>query len=419
MTPARPTARILSTTALAVAGTAASLFLTAVPASAAVTSTQYADQAFPATLTSPTADKPQSKVWRAGNRWWAVMVPAGRGRPTIHQLMPDHTWRDTGVLVDAGAAAAADAAAASRPDSTADVLGLGNMAHVVSRTATGEIRYERFQYIGVGNVWLRLPGAARVLATGGTESASLTRDSTGTLWVTFTQGKRVMVTRTVSPGSGDWTPATVLPVPDATVSSDDISAITRFRGRVGIMWSDQQSSAVRFAVHDDGTPDTRWTVQTVLSGAGVADDHISLKGTFDDDRVFAAVKTSLDDDPASPATAPLIQVLRRDAAGRWTVSTSHTIADKATRPQIVVDFVNGRVHVLTTSPVAGGTVYRKDASASTLAWTAGRGTVLMSAAGAVVNDVSTTKDPVDGDGIVAIASDNTAHRYRHAEIATS
>src|SRR5437868_658409 len=64
-------------------------------ASAAVgVPTTYVDQTFASGVASPTQDKPQSKLWYHDGSWWALMV-TNSGPVDIHELMPDHTWRDT------------------------------------------------------------------------------------------------------------------------------------------------------------------------------------------------------------------------------------------------------------------------------------------------------------------------------------
>lgn len=404
MTPARPTARILSATALALAGAAASLFLTAVPASAAVTSTQYADQAFPATLTSPTADKPQSKVWRADGAWWAVLVSAKKKVPTVHELRDDHTWRDTGTVVDA------------RADSTADVLFEKNALYVVSRTLTGAITYSRFRYTPAKRSYVRADGFPATVATGGAESASLARDTTGTVWATYTQGGRVWFARAGPEDDTAWSRA-LLRVPDNTVGADDVSAIVAFDGKVGIAWSDQGDWAFRFAVHVDGDAPGTWKVETPLSGEGMVDDHINLKAVAGDGRVFAAVKTSQDLVGAGDE-APGMYVLRRDPDGTWEKAVVGLVGDRLTRPQLLLDRESSRVYLFEGAPTTGGTIYYKSSPFDGLKFATGRGAPFIKApAGAAINDVSTTKgSTTPAVGAVAIAVDTTGHRYFHGEL---
>ena len=56
----------------------------------------------------PTADKPQSKLWYNDGAWWALML-APSGKIQVFELLSDHTWRDTGTVVDDRTASTGDA----------------------------------------------------------------------------------------------------------------------------------------------------------------------------------------------------------------------------------------------------------------------------------------------------------------------
>ncbi|MBI4942470.1 MAG: hypothetical protein HY830_17150 [Actinobacteria bacterium] len=373
----------------------------ALPAAAAGTPVTYADHTYPSTVTAPTADKPQSKVWRNDNAWWSVLISASAGVPTIHELRGDHTWRDTGVAIDTRAA------------STADTESVGSQLYVASRSSGSNLLFSRFTYVPASRTYARDSGFPVTIATGGSESLTIARDTVGTVWATWTRGSRVYLAHTTTSDTA-WTAGTTVPVPDTTLSSDDISGIVSFNNSVGIMWSDQQSVAVRFAIHDDGDPDTAWRVETPLSGGLLADDHINLKSLVDDvqGRVFAAVKTS-----KTASGDAIILVLKRTSSGTWTSTTGATKADGATRPQIVLDSEHSVLYLLMTAPEAGGTIYYKSSPLSSLSFSSGRGSVFMQASGAKLNNVSTTRDPVtSATGLVAIASDDANKRYYHTEM---
>ncbi|WP_088319930.1 hypothetical protein [Kineosporia sp. R_H_3] len=392
-------AAIAAASALALAGGAATFV--ALPAGAALP-TSYAGNAYPATLAAPSGDKQQSKVWRASNAWWGVLISPAKGVPTIQELLANHTWRDTGVVVD------------TRADSTADVWYAANTLYTVSRTATGNIQYSRFT-LSASRVWSKVTGFPVTVAAGGTESASLARDSGGTIWATWTQGARVWYAKSAGTNDKTWTKA-LLPVSDNTVAADDVSAILAFNGKIGIGYSDQQSDAFHFAIHTDGAAAGTWKLETPLAGADLVDDHISLKAVGGDARVFAAVKTSLDAAGAAD-DATLIYVLRRNADGTWTKTRGASVGDKATRAQLFLDRENSRAYLLTSGPATGGTIYYKTAPFVGMKWARGRGAPLITAAGSVLNDVSVAKGSTTGaSDMAAIASDTANHRYYHAEI---
>jgi hypothetical protein len=96
-----------------------------------------------------------------------------------------------------------------------------------------------------------------------------------------------------------------------------------------------------FAVHQEGAADTSWgTSRTAIQGPNYADDHINLKSLQADasGRVFAAVKTSLNDLPNGSLNAPLVMLLVRDpATGAWSSSVFGTVGNDHTRPIVMLD----------------------------------------------------------------------------------
>ena len=377
------------------------------PATAAdATPVTYQDFTYASSVgTPPSADKPQNKLWQQDGSWWGLMLNSA-GRVNIHQLQANHTWQDTGTLVD------------DRSNSTGDALWDGRNLHVVSRTGTGDIRVYRFSYFSASRTYALDAGFPVSVKGGGSESATIAIDGTGALWVTFTQGSRVWVAHSNTVGAA-WTPAYLLPVSDNTVSSDDLSGVIAFTGKVGIMFSDQATGRFYFAVHQDGAPDTTWSLEIAMQDEGGSDDHINLKNLITDGegRVFVAVKTSAGDGDL-PVTFPLIHVLIRSNTGGWTSRVAGVIGDELTRPQIAIDSTNNRLYMLATAPEAGGKIYYKYAPLNNIQFAPGRGGVFTSWSGAVINNVSTTRDPVTSQtGLVAIATDTAARRYYHTELA--
>lgn len=369
----------------------------------AATPSSYQDFSYSSGATAATADKPQSKLWYNDGSWWALMVTSG-GTVNIHKLV-NHVWTNTGTVVD------------TRASSTGDALWSDGKLYVVSRTgsggSTGAVRVYRFGYSG--GVYSAETGYTYTFPGGGTESATIDKDTTGRLWVTFTRGSTVFVSHTETSQTG-WTTPFQITGADNAVSSDDISAVIAFQGKIGVMWSDQASNALRFAYHVDGASDSSWTVQTVLSGTGIADDHINIKSLAGDSagRVYAAVKTS-----KTVSTDPIIYVVTRSSGGSWTAAPTATVADKLTRPQLALDSTNRVVYIM-QSTEGGGTVYYKSAAMSDKpAFSgSGKGSTFMAWSGYKINNVSTTKDPVTSStGLVAIAADEFQHRYFHTELA--
>jgi hypothetical protein len=375
--------------------------------------TQQKDFRYPAQVVSPTADKPQSKLWYAYGEWWGLLVERdgaeidGSDGATVRIFQLDDTvqdgWRDPGVVVD------------SRLNSTADVLWDGKQLYVASRAPASDLRVSTFAYNEARGQW-SLAAAVETVAGGGLESGSIAKDSTGQLWITYTQGGQVWVAHTTS-GDRRWGAPYQPPAPDTAITQDDISSLVSFDDKIGVMWSDQESGRYTFAVHSDGDPEDVWSIETAIAGFGVADDHLSLQvaPSPDGDQVLAAVKTSLGDLRGVTASAPQVMVLVRDTRGSWSSVPAGTVADGHTRPILAIDKSNDQVYLF--SAAAGLGVFYKRSPLAEVAFPGGRGEVLMGSGAGAVNDPVSSKSPGTAkSGLVVLASSDTAKAYHHATI---
>lgn len=429
----RPTPRALRPLALSLVAAAATVTMTAAPAVAApgghghgkghtsggsttspspstsTGSTTYRDFTYTSNATAPTADKPQSKLWYVAGAWWALMLSPADGAVHVFELRSDHTWRDTGTVVD------------TRSNSTGDALWDGTHLYVASRAPDASGLYvTRLSYLAGSRSWSVDSGFPVSVKTGSMESATIAKDTTGMLWVTFTQGDKVFVKHT-SDADNHWAPSYVVPVADTAVSYDDISAVIAFDGKIGVFWSNQNTGTFDFAIHRDGDPDSAWTREVPESGDHLADDHMNVKSLVagDDGRLYVAVKTSRND-VSSNTSEPIIQLLTRSADGTWRAVTYGTVGTGLTRPELLIDEADGQLYLFATAPEDGGTIYYKSTSLTSPSFGTGRGTPFITYSGAVINNISTTKQTVSAStGIVAIAADSAAHRYYHAEMPIS
>jgi len=400
LTPAQPSSIRSRTIALLGALLAGLLALQTVVASevrADSAPRMYQDQAF-APGTSPTEDKPQSKLWFNDGIWWALMrtnTNGSDGNPdvTIHRLQADHTWLNTGTVVDGRAA------------STGDALWTGSKLYVASRVTSGTIRAARMSYNASTDMYTMDSGFPKSVTSGSIESVTITRDSLGRLWVTFTKPHP-----TDSSLDQVWV---------AHSTTSDTSSMVAFGGKVGVMWSDQQNQVMRFAVHPDNAADnTGWTMETALSGTRSADDHINLKSLTQDaaGRVYAAIKTSRGDGSSDLPSDPSIRVLSRSSTGTWTASTAATVSEGLTRPQLILDGTFNRLYVVMSTESGGNVYFRRSPLGASMSFTA-RAT-LLSFSGALINNATTPKAPVtSATGFVVLASDEkNTKRYFHAEM---
>ncbi|MCW3843501.1 hypothetical protein ONA70_25685 [Micromonospora yasonensis] len=374
-----------------------------------------------------TGEKPESKLWWNDGTWWAVLFHTGSQTHHIFRLnRSTEQWVDTGTIVD------------NRPKTRSDVLWDGTRLYVSSHVrasssagaASGNpARLYRFSYDAATKTYTRDTGFPAQISNYSSETLTIDKDSTGVLWATWTQGSTVYVNNTTG-GDAVWGTPFALPATDATsLDSDDISSVVSFGGaRTGVMWSNQVKSAVYFAEHVDGAPRSTWAVtRTAVQGPHSADDHINLKTLQADTsgKVFAVIKTGLDDAGAS-TSAPLIMLLARDpSTGEWSSYPVGRIKDCHTRPVLLIDSEHQTLYVFMTAPDSGcpytgypGTIFMKSSPMGSIAFPDGRGTpVIKDADSPNMNNVTTTKQSVtSATGMVVLASNDSTQRYWHADL---
>jgi len=353
----------------------------------------------------PTGSDQQSKLWFHDDAWWGLFLDAAATVVRVHELMPDHTWRPTDTVVRA------------EPSSVGDALSVGDMLYVVGRTADTNLLLSRLAYDSASRQYRMVGGFPTTIARGGSEAATIARDSAGHLWVAYTSSSQPLVATSADDGRTWSTPFP--PGPAATtIGRGEEASVVAFDRKVGVMWSDQRNGAFRFAVHDDGAPAGAWTVETPVEGPDMADDHLNVKVVPGPPETIAAVvKTSQGDNGEGPG-APLILVLTRSAQGKWHSHVAGTVADGHSRPSLVVDAVNRSLYLFANSSTGGGTIIFKNASVDDPSFSPGPGTVVIQATGGQMTDPATTKQAVTPrSGVVVLASDLSSQTYHHAEVA--
>ena len=408
-------------------------------AGAAVGDIGYEGASYKGATNPPTSDKPQSKLWYNDGFWWADMFSAVTGDWQIYRLdRGSETWVDTGTKSD------------TRDNSLADVLWDGThlyiASHYVSLSSLSkpkaaiqqQSRLYRYSYSAVTRTYTLDSGFPTQITPWSSESLTIDKDSTGRMWATWTQvsgssttgwTNTVYVNSTVN-GDRRWGTPTVMPAAGANPSVDDISAVVAYgQNRVGVMWSNQLDDTMYWAWRNDSEPESSWHAGIAVRGSHLPDDHMNLKTLQADSagRVFAAVKTSLDEVSSSTSTnAQLNLLVFKPATGSWSSTLFGTVADCHTRPLVLLDTTNSQVHVFATAPTASGcpyagapgTIYEKSAPLDNPTFPSGRGTaVIRDASSENMNNVTSTKQSVNAQtGLVVLASNDSTERYWHADI---
>ncbi|HET7270084.1 MAG TPA: hypothetical protein VFI90_03260, partial [Rubrobacter sp.] len=411
-------------------------------AQADTTDVGYRDFSYTGTA-SPTGNKPQDKLWyTADGTWWGILFNSSTDYNIYRFDKTTQSWSDTGVLID------------KRNNTKSDTLWDGSHLYIASSTVsaagTDQNAYlRRYSYDPATQKWSLDSGFPALIGTGPMEAITLTKDSTGELWTTFTQpdptgqSRQVYVNHSLDSDSS-WGQPYVLPVAGAnnlSPSLDDISAIVAFdlktqAPKVGIMWSNQNDGAIYFAAHPDGTSDQNWqSYPAPIQGPKTADDHINLKALETDPsgRVFAVTKTSLGDTPTPDPNAPLIYMSVLGQDGTFSKYTVGTVQDDFTRPILTIDTTNRQVYVFAAAPLKNtvtnpdGTVtvlepraiFYKRTSLDNISFPAGQGTpFIRNAADSFTdNPTSTDQNVTSASGLLVLASaDDPAtgtHDYLH------
>jgi len=398
----------------------------------AQTGSGYKDIPFSASVSAPTGQKPQSKLWYNDNTWWGVLYNDNSGKFEIYSLnWATQTWVPTGTIVD------------DRPRSSADVLWTGTQLYIASGiapTAVNPLNYnlivKKYQYNPANKNYQLI--SSFTLWNGAVEAAVIDIDSTGTLWATFTYAAGLLDSRSVyiSHSNGaefeTWIPPYILPIVEADdLAADDISTLIAYNGKVGVLWSNQITQAFHFAYHVDGTGDTidDWIINSPQSEAPkYADDHLNIKSLQTDPsgQLYAVVKTSKNEVFPLDSSKPLIVLLtlnNNPNGGTWSRKTVATVAENHTRPMVLIDTTNRELYVFMTlqySDQPHGAIYYKKINLDNGAqFLTGIGIPFIEFGGpgtpdSRINNATSTKQNLTGfTDLVVLASDDFERFYYH------
>jgi hypothetical protein len=249
--------------------------------------------------------KPQSKVWKYGGYWWAIIpVFADGGDPAGTYL-----WRlDNTSLTKL-------IKLSDSINLQADVKAIGDTTHIIlQHTYNLQPRYAllvSIQFVPGSPptyiLWPKRDTTVTIILDSGQEAATIDVDSKWRMWLASDGSSTVNVRWSDSPYSNWNGPHTI----GTGVTNDDICAVTAFGGnKIGVLWSNQNTRRFRFIYHNDSNPDaTDWEVEENAAGSGnqndpLADDHINL-AVGNDGTIYAAVKTSYDQ--VNEATIALLE----------------------------------------------------------------------------------------------------------------
>ncbi len=380
----------------------------------------YRDSSYPSGTggnNEPTGEKPESKLWWNDGYWWGSLWNNTLNAYHIYRLEPSiQEWIDTGVEID------------KRKGSRADALWDGTRLYVASHIFTTSAapasvgqrgNLYRFTYDAVTKMYSLDPGFPIEITGGKSEALVLEKDSSGQLWVTYVESKKVMVNHSLNNNDLSWGIPFVLPVGIAAqVTSDDISSIITYKQHVGIMWSNEITpKTIYFAAHPVGAPDTVWT--QVRAYTLSSDDHINLKSFDADDagNIYASIKTSR-------SSALIVLLVCKNTLNRCKTEsdwTNYTVYNSSTysptRPIVLLDASNRFIYVFTQNKDSSGkkAIYYKRAAMNNIQFQSGIGEVFIRSATDInINNPTSSKQNLNNTmGLVVLASDSTSRYYFH------
>ncbi|WP_461491412.1 T9SS type A sorting domain-containing protein [Pontibacter sp. HJ8] len=336
----------------------------------------------PVEISTNTSEKPQSKVWSYNGKHWAVL-PNATG--THLWRLDGTTWTSMLKLSD-------------KTTSKADCKLVGNMAHILLfQGGSSELASVEFQASSdTYQFWSKRTGTAGLKFNDKAETATIEMDGKGRMWLASDGSSSIHVQWSDSPYN-KW--SSLITVASG-VTSDDLGAIIALPGKIGVLWSNQNTDRFGFKTHADGDDPTVWSADEVPAsqsalaiGNGMADDHMNM-AVAGDGTLYCAVKTSYDN-----RSYPEIALLVRRPSGSW--DNLYEVSKTGTRPIVVLDESRDKVIVIYTSQDSGGNILYKEALISDIQFT----TQLTLMAGSL-NNATSTKANFSED-IVVLASSAT------------
>jgi hypothetical protein len=367
------------------------------------TTTKFADGTIapisPLSVTQSTGEKPQSKLWTNEGQWWCVM-PDSSG--TWIWRLDGNTWNHVLQL-------------SAQNGFHADVYSQGDVTQIllVDKSDPTNSKLASVEYVagGLGSyqLWTARPNLVSIPLSGNDETATLTVDSTGRMWVASDVTSTIEVRYSDFPYLSFSSPITI----GTGINSDDISVITSLPdGSVGLFWSNQNAKRFQFSRHVDGADATSWSpVENVASqaalnvGTGMADDHMSV-AVATDGTMYVAVKTSYD-----TAGKTKIGMLVRRPNGVWDPKL-YNVDTGGTRPIIVLDQDIDRLMVLFATSTGGGDIVYRETSLDNIVF--GPRVTLLTGS---LDNPSSTKQIVGGSLVVMAGNgQNSASKAQSAII---
>lgn len=326
-----------------------------------------------------TQHKPQAKTWSYAGKWWCAIPPA-QGGTWIFRL-DGTTWTPTLQLATSG--------------SRTDCWVAGDLIHILMFKGSGVNSIVTMQYDTATNTyktWSKKPSPTNITLPDSVKTATLTVDGTGRMWVAADAVNDIFVWWSDSPYN-TWSPG----INVATgISRDDICAVTKLQGKIGIFWSNQNTGLFGFKTHTDGDSPTTWSADEIPASQSaipdnprMADDHMNLT-VASNGTLYCVAKTNY-----NSSTLPQLILLVRRPAGTW--DNLYPIGE-GTQAIVLLNEVTDKIKIVYTSQTNGGQILYKEAPACCIIFSAAA--TLMGGPGANYNFASSTHQAYNPDVVI-------------------
>ncbi|WP_460891703.1 hypothetical protein [Rufibacter soli] len=336
----------------------------------------------PLSISTNTADKPQSKTWMHGGKQWAVL-PDSAG---IYLWRLDGTSWTRQLKVSSGTSA------------RADCKKVGDLTHILLFRGNNTSYLVTIQYVaatGTYQLWQTQPARVSLTFEQGTETATLDLDGNGRMWIASDSSSTVLVRWSDSPYTNWSKPITLA----SGIQDDDICTLIAMPGKIGVLWSDQNARQFGFRTHANGTDPAIWTADEVPAsqsalniGTGFADDHLNIKVAADG-TLYCAVKTSYE-----TLGYPKLVLLVRRPNGVWDNAYEVT-NDGGTRPCVILNETTGKLRIVYSSVENGGDILYKESSTSAISF-GGAFTLIKG----LYNYVSSSKENLSSEAVILVTN---------------
>ncbi|MEI6948295.1 T9SS type A sorting domain-containing protein [Paraflavisolibacter sp. H34] len=306
----------------------------------------------PLPIATHTMDKPQAKVWNYAGKWWSVL--ATTDGTAIYRL-DGTTWTEVLPLV-------------SNSNCKADVQVMEGVVHILLFRGGGENTYlmsaEYDGGAGTYRLWSQRAARVTVVLEPGAETATIALDGTGRMWMASDGEEAVLVRWSDAPYTSWSAPITVA----SGIMEDDICALVALPGKIGVLWSNQNTQRFGFKTHTNAAPPATWSADELPGagaalnlGHGLADDHLNMI-VGADGTLYCAVKTGFD-----TPKYPKVSLLVRRPAGTWDPLYPVT-ANEGTRPIVLLNEAARKLKVVYCSHENGGDILYRESSTSSIAF---------------------------------------------------